>query len=146
MAFIDGPNDAIRSAVYEGASGIDSEDQLDALLETLEYQIASSSAEDYQILQGYSDRPPDEDEATALLAAVDAWASLASHAVAQFYAPASPWPGRGFEGWSKRVVERLRKIASMLRGALEVAVRALNAVGFSIGVSFPWGISISVGW
>jgi hypothetical protein len=79
------------------------------------------------------------------LAAVDAWAGLASYAVARFYAPTSPWPWHK-GGWDKAAPKRLREIAEKLRPALETAARAIGAASWSISVGFPWGVSVSVSW
>jgi hypothetical protein len=85
------------------------------------------------------------DDGPAGLAAVDAWAGLASYAIGRFYAPASPWPYQK-GGWDKMAPERLRRIGESLRGPLEQAARALGAASWSIGVGFPWGVSVSVTW
>lgn len=110
------------------------EDQLDEILGIIENAVDKALQSDAQ----------DEDE-HAELAAVDAWAGLASYAVARFYAPKSPWPWHE-AGWTKRAPERLRRIASKLRPALERAARALGAASWSVSVGFPWGISIAVSW
>src|ERR1039458_845154 len=45
---------------------------------------------------------------------------------------------RNVAGWSKNAVARLRSIANTLKPALQTLLGALKAVGFAIGVSFPW--------
>lgn len=77
------------------------------------------------------------------LAAVEGWAALISSAIGRVYVPASPWP-RYAAGWDQMIVRRLRRMASRLRAVLEPVARALNAVGFSISVGFPWGIAIGL--
>lgn len=89
--------------------------------------------------------PVSLEAADGSLAAVEAWAGLASYAVARFYAPASPWP-RDLAGWSTKVVERLREISEKLRRELARAVALLKPESYSVGVGFPWGISISLTW
>jgi hypothetical protein len=118
------------AAQGDDASG---EDQLDEILSRIqrEVEVAAESS-------------PQNDEHSEM-AAVDAWAGLASYAVARFYAPASPWPWK-MAGWKKNAPERLRRIADSLRPALERAARALGAVSWSVSVGFPWGVSISVTW
>jgi hypothetical protein len=76
------------------------------------------------------------------LAAIEAWAALASYAVARVYAPASPWPV-GSAAWDERIVKRLRKIANKLKDELEKAARHLKPESFSVSVGYPWGVSIS---
>ena len=84
-----------------------------------------------------------EDDAWNQLAAIESWAGVASNATARFYAPASPWP-HNLAGWSQKAVARLRSIANTLKPALQALLGALRAVGFSIAVAFPWGISIGL--
>lgn len=86
-----------------------------------------------------------EAEGRDLLAAIDAWGGLASAAVARTYAPASPWP-RSVAGWGKNVTSALQRITRLLLMPLRVAATAMGASSWSIGVGFPWGISISLSW
>ena len=87
----------------------------------------------------------DEDDGWDLLAAIEGWAALASRAVAQVYAPASPFP-KGAAGWGKSVVKRLRRIAGHLRGSLAAAARAVGADAFNVSIGYPWGISVGLQW
>ena len=116
---------------------IGDEAELENLLEVIEVAIRRDLEES----------PPrhavDEDDAWSQLAAIESWAGVASNATALFYAPASPWP-QSVAGWSKKAVAKLRSIANTLKPALQALLGALTAVGFSIGVSFPWGISIGL--
>jgi hypothetical protein len=128
-----GPDLGIREFAAMRAAEAGDEDELEGILVEIEGAInADMSA-------GPSADPFDD------LAAVESWASVASGACARFYAPASPWP-RSVAGWSKRAAARLRSIANTLKAALQPIAQALAAVGFSISVSFPWGIAIGVSW
>jgi hypothetical protein len=82
--------------------------------------------------------------AEALLAAVDAWAGVASYAVVAFYAPASPW--RREAGWGEAAVKRLRAIADALADALRIAASVLKALSWTVSVGFPWGVSVGLTW
>lgn len=128
-----GPDDDFRADVGARAEQIDNEEALEHLLADIEDRVASDVEHD--------DGGDPEDD----LAAIQTWASVASYAAARFYAPASPWP-RSVAGWSQKAVARLQRIASTLSAPLRRVAAALSAVSFSIGVSFPWGISISLGW
>ncbi|HEY2477223.1 MAG TPA: hypothetical protein VGI17_00670 [Solirubrobacterales bacterium] len=129
---MNGPSEELREHVALTLDEVTDEEQLEEILGTIEEELSSD-------LGG---GPRDEQEE---MAAIDAWAGLASYAVGRFYAPASPWPFRK-GGWDKRAPERLRRIADQLRGPLERVARALGAVTWSISVGFPWGVSISVSW
>lgn len=107
------------------------EGQLAEVLGSIENAIGND-------LEEFEQRDPNEE-----LAAIDAWAGLASYAVARVYAPASPFP---HPGWTRRAPENLRRIADKLRGPLKRIAQALGAASWSISVGFPWGVSISVGW
>ena len=117
----------------KAAKASENEDDLEDLLARLEDLTLTAAAvvDDNQA--------PDE-----RLAAVEAWASIASFVVAVFYAPESPW--RDEAGWSDKAVERLRRIAHGLRDQLQAVMRALGASGFSISVGFPWGLSVGISW
>jgi hypothetical protein len=49
-------------------------------------------------------------------------------------------------GWSRRAVARLRSIVQVLSGPVARIAPTLGASSFAIGVSFPWGIQISLEW
>lgn len=125
-----GPNDEFREYVWRRAEGIDSEDALSELLDEIEEAMRAD------VEPG---DPPDQ------LAAAESWASVASYPMARLSAPASPWP-RNVAGWGTRAVGRLRRIANTLSAVLQPIAPALGAQSFSIGVSFPWGIQISLSW
>jgi hypothetical protein len=128
-----GPDDEFRSMVVNAAGELASEEGLEELLGTIENALQAD------LEYGTGEDPIDD------LAAVESWASVASYATARFHAPASPWP-HDLAGWGKKAAGRLRHIANILSSILKEVVKVLKAVSFSIGVSFPWGISISVGW
>jgi len=135
-----GPSDEFRHAVAESIDGLHSEGDLHELL----YRIEATLRDDLPIV-GLT-----EDEGLGELAAIEAWASLASDAVLALYAPGS-WNllrrnGHHVAGWSREAAERLRAIAGALMNQLAAVAALLRAVGFSIGVSFPWGISVSISW
>jgi hypothetical protein len=86
-----------------------------------------------------------EEEAYDLLGAIDSWASLISYAVESVYAPQSPLP-RGLAGWGKKIGKALQKVVSILLTPLKLVAAGLQASGWSIGLSFPWGVSVSLNW
>ncbi|MFF4369656.1 hypothetical protein [Streptomyces sp. NPDC001594] len=77
------------------------------------------------------------------LTAIEGWASLASYVVARTYAPQSPFR---YPGWTHHVGRLLRRIATQLRSELLKIAQFLGATGCSVGVSFPWGLSVSLDW
>jgi hypothetical protein len=81
-----------------------------------------------------------------LLGAVEAWAGLASATVGRLYAPASPWPRRQLAGWAKSIAKRLRQLTNLLLTPLRAAANALGASSYSIGLNFPWGVSVALNW
>jgi hypothetical protein len=164
---MDAPNEETRAYVHALSERLSSEAELEALLGYVDMRVdaaiagrESERAMDHSVSMidrpepatagrgdvGYGD-DVQRAQAFALedLAAVESWASLASYAVAHFYAPTSPWP-RDVAGWGKEAVEQLRSIAEKLRTALADAARFLGANSFSIGVGFPWGISVGLSW
>lgn len=80
-----------------------------------------------------------------LVSPCHAWASLASYAVAEVYAPNSPFP-RNAAGWGQKAIHRLNQISQTLRRPLEIGKRSIGAGSYSISVGFPWGVSISFSW
>jgi hypothetical protein len=128
-----GPDEDFRAWVGTRAAEVESEDELEGILAEIE-GVVRNDVETF----GEAD-PRDE------LAAIESWASVASYACARFYAPASPWR-RDVAGWSKGAVGKLRSIANSLKAALESIAQALQAASYSISVSFPWGVSIGIGW
>jgi hypothetical protein len=133
---MDGPDDDFRAFVAGRAAelGEDDEEGLVELLSAIDVRLAE-------------DVDPDAIEgaiSSDLLSSVNAWAGLASYAVAHFYAPSSPWPSRRLAGWSKRAMAYLQRIVSKLVPAIRSAVSKLSASGYGITINFPWGIGITV--
>ncbi len=142
---MNGPDAGFRAEAGYQAEQLrdgDDEEALEAALGRIEEEILRD-LDDGDYIRGELRGELSEADAWDQLAAIESWASVASGTVARFYAPASPWP-RSVSGWSKKGAARLRSIANALKPALQQVVNALHAVGFTIGVSFPWGISIGV--
>lgn len=112
----------------------DVEDGLDRLLDSIDSAI-----------DDYSEMFVEEDPLYQL-AAAEAWISLASHAVAAVYAPASPFKQLGRAGWRASVISRLRRIAAKLSTSLIAAGQQIQADSVAVGVQFPWGLSVEIGW
>ncbi|GAA2446186.1 hypothetical protein GCM10010273_27650 [Streptomyces lavendulocolor] len=74
---------------------------------------------------------------------MEGWASLVSYVVARTYVPQSPFR---FAGWSYWVAFELRRIAALFERVLQAIARAVGAAGFSVGLSFPWGVTVSLDW
>lgn len=142
---MDSPNEDLRYQAAEASSRWRSNDypdaeieqELDEFLAHLEDRMSQS------IDIGARFETLTVEEAEDKLAAIDAWAGLISSVIGRVYAPASPWPRRS-AGWDKRIVKRLRRMATKLRAALAPVASALGAVHFSISVGFPWGIAIGL--
>lgn len=128
---IEGTHRFVNPDVEQGLQQI-----LDDIQERLRGAIANSEVLSNDV---------DEDAANDVLSAIDAWAGLASYATAWVYAPQSPMPW-GLGGWIRDVPSKLREIAEDLRGALLKILHALRVNSWSIGVSFPWGVSVSLTW
>jgi hypothetical protein len=137
---MDGPDRGFRMAV--GVRGLEARDRADEQeIERVLDEIEEAIRRDLE--QNPVSEAVSEEDAWNQLAAIESWAGVASNATARFYAPASPWP-HNLAGWSKNAVAKLRSIANTLKSALQGVIGALQAVGFSIAVSFPWGISIGL--
>lgn len=87
----------------------------------------------------------DETVAYDQLGAIEAWASAISTVVGRVYAPTSPWRRR-VAGWAKNVASRIRWLTGLLLTPLRTIASALGASSFSIGLGFPWGVSVSLSW
>lgn len=159
---MDGPGTDIRDAVIsvlDGTAPPEDRTQADEnLAETALRQIEDVLQADVSrdgrlgpvmedMLAGRSMDLPglDSAEASELLAVVQEWAGLASYVTARVYGPGSPMP-RKLAGWSRGAVATLQRIANLLLVGLRTAGKALGAVTVSIGVNFPWGISIGLSW
>ena len=90
-----------------------------------------------------------EEESSRLLAAAHAWPSLVSYATGRFYTEPKAEVGTPFRriaGWSKEVAKKLDQLSQMLSPVLRNALGHTQATSFSIGVQFPWGVSVSLEW
>jgi len=117
----------------------------DALVDILAL-IGARAEED---LRPGAEQVANDEQAWELLAAVDAWASLASYAFQSVYAEELPevgTPFRRFKGAKEDVMKYLRSCVSQFKSALDSACRVLAALSYSIGVQFPWGVSIGLEW
>jgi hypothetical protein len=148
---MDGPSDNLRAAVGglewtrradARADRGDAEDSLAALLTRIERELTADVEGDLRVTTSDVDAG---DDSWDLLAAVEAWAGVSSAAVSQVYAPASPWPRR-VGGWGKKAIAALQRIIKILLTPLQVAAKGVGASSWSIGVSFPWGLSVSLSW
>ena len=109
------------------------EDGLDSILDEISEALAGA-------LELDRDEGPGE-----ALSRVEAWVSLASYAAVRTYGPESPW-WRGWAGWRASVARRLRRICDQLNSELARAAGGLHADGWSIGASFPAGITVALSW
>lgn len=96
------------------------------------------------------------EEGRDILAAVEAWASVASAVVLEFSLAQGPqnvgaawrvaWPSRIWPGWRKALTGQLQQVADTLRPSLAAVRNALGASSFSISVCFPWVIEVGLSW
>lgn len=78
------------------------------------------------------------------MAAVYAWASLASFAIGRTYAPASPMRHASF---AALVAQKLAALTDLLlRATREISARLGEHVIFGVSVGFPWGVSVSLSY
>lgn len=135
------PTDDLRANVFERAMDIRNrtDEEADAGLAALIAEINE------QLVEEIRKHPPFSVSADALAAACDAWASLASHALAQVHAPMSPFP-RNRAGWGQGAIQQVQQFARILRAPLSTAQQGLGASSYSISVGFPWGVSIGFTW
>ena len=85
------------------------------------------------------------DTAFEQLGAIESWASVISSAIARVDASTSPWR-RKVAGWAKEVSEKIRWIAALLLAPLSAVASVLGASSWSIGLNFPWGVSVALTW
>jgi hypothetical protein len=129
--------ESLRSSLIDGVeSARDSGDE-DALAAVLS-EIAEPSRRDLERVREMGDGGHE------LVAAVDAWASVASYAITRFYfeGPKSVFPG----GFSKRVAGSLQGLVGTWSPFLESALKATHASSFSIAAGFPLGFSVGLAW
>lgn len=144
-----GPNQGFREYIAERIGRLeaaeDPEQALDSILAAIQERAASDQLGALN----------NEDAAYRELAAIEAWASLASNAVQALYESRSPSlfsrirlkRGEKDEaGWSNGAAEYLRKIARALEPKVRAVCSALKGAGFGVGVAFPGGISISISY
>jgi hypothetical protein len=138
--------EAMRPYIYEQASSVLEEPQLESLLDEIFEEANQDLAAEY----GGDEAPElDEERAEQLLVLVESWASLASFAVAEAYVGPLREVGAmriRLAGWAKGVAARLTKLAGLLTSYLRRAMNTLQAMSFSISVSFPGGISVGLTW
>jgi hypothetical protein len=138
--------EAMRPYVFEQAAAVVEESDLQKLLD----EIVGEAERDLDAAYGGYERAElDQERAEQLLVTVESWASLASHAVNEAYAGPLREVGAmrlRLAGWAKGVAARLTKLVALLSSYLRGAMHALQAVSFSIGVSFPGGVSVGLTW
>lgn len=138
------PDDNFRSRVAEMSRELREQDDTDA-----ESGLADLLAEMYSYIRDGSDEGEitDREEAYRVLSSAVSWASIISHAVANVYAPLSPFPRR-LAGWAKRVSSALLQVVGVLQSHMQAAVTYLQGQGltvsFSIGIEFPVGVGVSL--
>jgi hypothetical protein len=137
------PSRELRQNVAEQARALRdlNDEEAESGLENLLHQI-------FESLQGIIDDNgyfTNVERADDIVVSCHGWASLVSHAIAEVYAPNSPFPRR-VAGWAQGVINRLDRISATLRKPLDRAKSAAGANSYSISVGFPWGISISFTW
>ena len=131
-----------RDDFEQRASSVRGEAQLESLLES----ISATAMDELVPLAEGADDP---NAAENVLVSVEAWASLASYACTKFYFEGPNEVGtplRRLGGWSKGVVSQLTQLAQRFGQMLSRAMRAIGATSYSIGVSFPFGISVGLSW
>jgi hypothetical protein len=135
-----GPQDEFRTEIGRSIDALGTEDDLYRILDKIEARIRRDEPGDVQT----------EEAAFRELGAIEAWASLASDATIALYAPGSRnllrRKGHDVAGWSNDAAEKLRRIAHALRDKLGQVALVLKALVFSVGVNFPWGITIGISW
>jgi hypothetical protein len=131
-----------RDDFEQRASSVREEAQLEMLL-------GSIGAIAMDELVPLAEEAGDQRAAEEILVSVEAWASLASYACTKFYFEGPNEVGtplRRLGGWSKGVVSQLTQLAQRLGQMLSQAMHALGATSYSVGVSFPFGLSVGLSW
>ncbi len=132
----------------------DVEDALNGILEWIEERAASDVAASaaFRRIQNGERHSVDFDAndlqtvaADEVLAGIDAWSSLVTYALTWVYSPLSP-PPEGEAGESKRIADRIRKIAKKFQLPLRAAAYVLGADSWSISYEFPLGFSVGLSW
>ena len=100
-------------------------------------------------------RAEDADKAEALLADIvdelERDRQVAPQAPADTVAAAQAWAAAASQvaevgGSTKRVLKKLLEIAQKISAALSDAVKAIGADSFSVTVSAPFGVSVTISW
>lgn len=130
---MEGPSDDFRRRIGESLGKLGNDEAVSELLGLIQSELLRD------IDKGFDQEP------NQILASVDGWAGLASHVVARFYAPASPWP-LDIAGWGRAAIRKLRDVANTLRTPLSNAAKGTGAASWTIAVGFPWGISVGLTW
>lgn len=146
VGIMNGPSDRLREEVEAQAGELRHEEDLYRLLENIDAELADDADPDIELGDDIDPEYRDRVVGGELLTSVNAWASLASYAVARFYAPSSPWPSKRLAGWSKRAMAHLQSIVGKLLPAIQSAIGKLGASGYGVTFNFPWGIGITVNW
>lgn len=136
--------DGLRADVYDRAVAITEDTEVEELLDNIVQLAADDLGSEFGDPEDYT-----LDNAEDLLASVEAWAALASHVTLEAYAGPVREVGamhRRLAGWTKGVGATLTKMTGLLARYLAAAKRALGALTYSIGVSFPFGVSVSLSW
>jgi hypothetical protein len=148
-----GPSNGYRQTVFDRLKRLENvqegvrvvtprlETQLDEILSDIYGEISNAVERSRIPKSGRMGRAT----ADQTLTAVDEWASVASYAVSWLYAPQSPSPEK-MAGWARAISDKLRTIVNALLTALAAAAKSLGALSWSIGLGFPWGISVAVTW
>src|SRR5256885_423215 len=130
---MEGPSDDFRRRIGDRLGKLENEEAVSELLGLIQSELVRD------VDRGFDQEP------NQILASVDGWAGLASHVVARFYAPASPWPF-DIAGWGRTAIRRLRDVANILLRPLSQAAKGSGAASWTIAVGFPWGISVGLTW
>ncbi|WP_152645285.1 hypothetical protein [Kitasatospora griseola] len=116
--------DAIQGHEFETQG--ECEDVLDAIGSTLSGHLREGR------------QHPDE-----AFSAIQSWAGLVSYVVISTYAPQSRMR---FPTWSQGVSDAVLKASELLRYPLQWVAATTGASSYSIGVAFPWGVTVALTW
>ena len=131
-----------RDDFEQRAGAVREEAELESLLES----IGTIAMDE---LVPIAEEAENQRAAEEILVSVEAWASLASYACTKFYFEGPSEVGtplRRLGGWSKGVVSQLTALAQRFGQMLSRAMHAIGATSYSVGVSFPFGVSVGLSW
>ncbi|HSS34624.1 MAG TPA: hypothetical protein VLL27_15230 [Solirubrobacterales bacterium] len=120
--------------------------RVEAELEDLLGSIGAAAMDE---LTPLAEKAEDRSTAEELLISVEAWASLASYACTKFYFEGPNEVGtplRRLGGWGKGVVSMLTDLVKRFGQMLSRAMHAIGATSYSVGVSYPFGVSVGLSW